>query len=77
MSRATIEAVADRWQRRHTGPWITVEDRVGPVVVTRRYRRRRRIEYVRLDVALHRAWKPLAVAFLRRLVLPLARILGG
>jgi hypothetical protein len=51
--RYTVEARADRWQRRHTGPWITVEDRLGPVVVTRRYRRRSRIEFVRLSVALH------------------------
>jgi len=64
MSRSTVEQVADRVQRRSTGPWKTV----AGSVVTVRYRRRRRIEYIRLDVALHRIWKPVVMALSRVLV---------
>ena len=65
MSRSTVEQVADRVQRRSTGPWKTAA--LGGVV-TVRYRRRRRIEYIRLDVALHRIWKPVVMALSRVLV---------
>lgn len=54
--RFTIEERADRWQRRHTGPWRTVTHEVAVLDVTYRYRRRRRIEFVRFGVAWHDLW---------------------
>lgn len=75
--RHTVEARADRWQRRMTGPWVTVErERLG-LVLTSRYRRRPRIEWVRLWVAWHDLWTQ---AIVRQAVYPLlrrtARLLG-
>lgn len=49
MPKFTVEARADRFQRRMTGPWTT--RRSGMAMF--RYRRRPAIEYVRLWVALH------------------------
>ena len=75
--RFTIEERADRFQRRYTGPWLT--DRKGPVQL--RYRRRPRIEFVRLSVALHDLWthllfRGLIVPALRPIVDRLARLIG-
>lgn len=64
VSRFTIEERADRFQRRYTGPWRT-EDKFG--LVTIRYRRRTRIEWVRLAVAGHDLW---VHAVLRGVVVP-------
>lgn len=72
--RSTIEERADRFQRRHTGPWTTVDRQIGPVVLTQRYRRRTRIEWVRLAVAGHDLW---VHAIQRRLLLPMFRRLAA
>lgn len=49
----TVEDRADRWLRRHRGPWQTAERRAGPIVATSRHRYAPKVEYVRLWVALH------------------------
>jgi hypothetical protein len=49
--RHSVNAVADRWQRRFTGPWTTRA--FGPVRSRHRYRPR--IEFVRFWVATQRA----------------------
>lgn len=54
--KRTIEERAVRFQRRYTGPFRTVGREIGPVVITTRYRRRTRIEYVELAVAGHDLW---------------------
>ncbi len=80
--RHSVEARADRWQRRHTGPWRTVAHDLGPLVVTHRYRRRPRVEWVRMWIALHdlqrgfeREFLPLVPLAKRRLLrLIVARI---
>lgn len=54
--RFSVEARAERLQRRYTGPWRTVIREVGPAEISYRYRRRRRIEWARLDVAGHDLW---------------------
>ena len=68
----TVEARAERFQRRITGPWKTVEDHFGPVVLTRRYRWRPPIESCRLAVALRDCER----AFWAPLVPPLQLIIG-
>jgi len=76
MTRFSVEARADRLQRRGTGPWRTVSHELGPVVLTQRYRRRRHIDFVRLDVAMHDVQRELLRGLgpvLRRL----ARLLGA
>lgn len=80
--RFTVEERADRWQRRHTGPWRTVERELGPMVVQQRYRRRPRIEFVRLWIAGHDLWthaifRGVVVPLLRPVVIRLAKLLGG
>ncbi|MBA3875588.1 MAG: hypothetical protein C0498_01405 [Anaerolinea sp.] len=73
--RFTVEERADRFQRRYTGPWRTAQH----VVITHRYRRRQRIDAVRLSVAGHDLWthaieRELIVPLLRRMVRVLARV---
>jgi hypothetical protein len=63
----TIEERAARFQRRYTGPWQTVDREIGPVVITQRYRRRRHIDFVRMDVAMHDLWTH---AVLRAVLVP-------
>jgi hypothetical protein len=54
--RFSVHERAVRYQRRYTGPWQTVDREIGPVVLTYRQRRRRRIEWAELDVAGHDFW---------------------
>ena len=51
--RFTVEERAARYQRRHTGPWETKTHELWPVAFTHRFRRRQRIEFVELNVAVH------------------------
>lgn len=79
--RFTVEERAERWQRRHTRPWRTVQRGVGPVLVSTRYRRQPRIEFVRLWVAWHdlwtqALWRGSIVPALRPVAAWLARWLG-
>ena len=73
----TVEERAERFQRRMTGPWATHVVSIAPLEVSLRIRRRRRIEWVRLDVAWHDLWTH---ALARQVLLPildkLERILG-
>jgi hypothetical protein len=50
--RHPVNAVADRWQRRFTGPWTTRN--FGPVRSRHRYRPR--IEFVRVWVGTQHIW---------------------
>lgn len=47
-----FEARVDAEVAKYTGPWQTVERRVGPLSLTYRYRRRPRREFVALNLAL-------------------------
>jgi hypothetical protein len=71
--RFTVDERADRFQRRYTGPWRTVGHEAGPLEVSYRYRRRRMIEFARLDVAghdlwTHAVWRGVVVPLIRRVV---------
>jgi hypothetical protein len=71
--RHSVEERAARFQRRYTGPLRTVNHEIGPVVVTTRYRRRRRIEWAEFDVAwhdllIHALWRDAIVPVVRPIV---------
>jgi len=68
----TVDERAARWQRRYTGPWRTVEKRIGPVGLSTRYRRRERIEFVALSIALRDLQRDIIVG----LIVPLNRALA-
>lgn len=77
-SKRSVEERADRFQRRYTGPFQTAQHEIGPVALTVRYRRRQRIDVVRLNVAGHDLWTHAIVRgellpFLRRLVAAISR----
>jgi len=70
VKRFTVEERADRLQRRQTGPWQTAMRALGPLEVSYRFRRRRRVEAIRLDVAWHDLW---VHGLVRGIFIPLVR----
>jgi hypothetical protein len=69
----SVEERADRWLRRYTGPWQTLNAEIGPVQLAWRRRYRPKVEWVRLWVA----WHDLAVHDIGRgLLLPILRRLS-
>lgn len=69
-SKRSVEERAARFQRRHTGPFRTVQHEVGPVSLTVRYRRRQRADIVEMNVAWHDFWTH---GIIRGAVVPLFR----
>lgn len=59
------DEVADRWLRRHTGPWQTKHRHLGPLTVEHRFRYRPRVEMVRFWIATQHVWHALRPDLLR------------
>src|SRR6185437_9823052 len=66
-ARKGIEERAARYQRRYTGSWKRAQLGIGPVLIETEYRRRRRLAFATLDVALHDLWAHSLVRPARRL----------